>query len=109
MIEITSDTAVWFHAGKAALPMRWVLVRDPLAKYKTQALLCTDLQANPLQIVKWFIQRMSCAAWPSPRSGLKRGHRMHSWKLRIAKCASISALRRSANGLTGHRPARHRL
>lgn len=57
VIEITTDTAVWFHAGKAALSIRWVLVRDPLGKFKTQALLCTDLQADPLQIVLWFIQR----------------------------------------------------
>ena len=69
VIEITTGTAIWFHAGRAALPMRWVLVRDPLGKFKTQALLCTDLQAEPLQIVLWFTRRMSCAAGlhPAPR------------------------------------------
>ena len=56
-IEITSGTAVWFHSGHPAVPIRWVIVRDPLGKFKTQALLCTDLQAKPHQIVEWFVQR----------------------------------------------------
>lgn len=56
-IEITSGTAVWFHGGHPAVPIRWVIVRDPLGKFKTQALLCTDLQVKPAQIVEWFVQR----------------------------------------------------
>lgn len=56
-IEFTSGTAVWFHSGQPPLPLRWVIVRDPLGRFKTQALLCTDLQATPLQIIEWFIQR----------------------------------------------------
>jgi hypothetical protein len=56
-IEITSGTAVWFHAGQPAVPLRWVIVRDPLGKFKTQALLCTDLHTKPTQIVEWFVQR----------------------------------------------------
>ncbi len=56
-IELTSDTAVWYHSGKPPLPIRWVLIRDPKAKFKSQALLCTDLRATPLQIVKWFVLR----------------------------------------------------
>jgi hypothetical protein len=56
-IEFTSDTAVWFHSGQPPLPIRWVIVRDPLGRFKTQALLCTDLNVTPLQIIEWFIQR----------------------------------------------------
>lgn len=56
-IEITSGTAVWYHRGLPPLPIRWVIVRDPLGKFKTQALLCTAQQVLPLQIVKWFVQR----------------------------------------------------
>jgi hypothetical protein len=56
-IEITSGTAVWFHAGHPAVPIRWVIVRDPLGKFKTQALLCTDLHTKPTQIVERFVQR----------------------------------------------------
>ena len=56
-IEIVSSTAVWFHSGQPPLPMRWVLIRDPKGKFKTQALLCTDLEVDPLQIIKWFVLR----------------------------------------------------
>jgi hypothetical protein len=56
-IEIVSETAVWYHPGQPALPIRWVLIRDPKGKFKTQALLCTDLTVKPHQIVKWFVLR----------------------------------------------------
>jgi hypothetical protein len=56
-IEIVSDTAVWRHSGQPVVPIRWVLIRDPKGKFKTQALLSTDLQVKPVQIVKWFILR----------------------------------------------------
>lgn len=56
-IELTSGTAVCYHSGQPPLPIRWVIVRDPLGKFKTQALLCTDVSADPVQIVQWFIQR----------------------------------------------------
>lgn len=57
VVEIVSDTAVWFHNGLPPLPIRWVLIRDPKGSFKAQALLCTDLATNPAQIVKWFVMR----------------------------------------------------
>jgi hypothetical protein len=56
-MQLLSDTAVWFHNGKEPVPIRWVLVRDPLGKFDTQALLCTDLSACPTGIVEWFVLR----------------------------------------------------
>ena len=56
-VEIVSDTAIWYHAGQPPLPIRWVLIRDPKGKFKTQALLCTDLNIQPIQIIKWFVLR----------------------------------------------------
>lgn len=56
-LEIVSDTAVWWHGGQPAVPIRWVLIRDPKGKFKTQALLCTDLTVKPAQIIKWFVLR----------------------------------------------------
>ena len=47
IVEIASQTAVWYSTGLFAVPIRWVLVRDPQAEFKTQALLCTDLEADP--------------------------------------------------------------
>lgn len=57
IVEITSSTAVWYHSGMPALPIRWVLIRDPKGKFKPQALLCTDLAVKPEQILKWFVRR----------------------------------------------------
>lgn len=56
-IEITSNSAVWFHSAKPALPIRWVIVRDPKKIFKTQALLCTDITISPEQIITWFVRR----------------------------------------------------
>jgi hypothetical protein len=56
-VEITSNTSVWFHNGLPPLPIRWVLIRDPKGKFKTQALLCTDMIEKPEQILKWFMMR----------------------------------------------------
>ena len=57
MVEIASKTAVWYSTGLFAVPLRWVLVRDPEGEFKTQALLCTDLGADPKKILSWFVMR----------------------------------------------------
>jgi hypothetical protein len=57
MVEIASKTAVWYSTGLFAVPVRWVLIRDPEGRFKTQALLCTDLEADPQQILCWFVMR----------------------------------------------------
>jgi hypothetical protein len=56
-VEIVSNTAVWYHSGQPPLPIRWVLIRDPKGKFKTQALLSTDLKVKPVQMIKWFVMR----------------------------------------------------
>ena len=39
------------------MPIRWVLLRDPLGRFSPQALLCTDPTRDPVQIIRWFILR----------------------------------------------------
>jgi hypothetical protein len=56
-IEIVSKTAVWYSTGLPAVPLRWVLIRDPKEEFQPQALLCTDLAAEPEQIISWFVRR----------------------------------------------------
>lgn len=58
-LELTSDTAVWYHTGKPPVPIRWVLVRDPHGKFDPQAFLCTRLGVTATQILTWFVQRWS--------------------------------------------------
>jgi hypothetical protein len=57
MVEIASKTAVWYSTGLFAVPVRWVLVRDPHGDFQTQALLCTNLDADPQKILCWFVMR----------------------------------------------------
>jgi hypothetical protein len=56
-VEVVSGTAVWYSTGLPAVPLRWVLIRDPEEGFETQALLCTDLDADPERIVCWFARR----------------------------------------------------
>ncbi|BCM90473.1 hypothetical protein IAD21_02326 [Abditibacteriota bacterium] len=56
-IEIATGTALWSNTGKAVVPIRWVLIRDPLGQFAPQALLCTDGKLEPLEIVSYFVRR----------------------------------------------------
>jgi len=56
-VEVVSGTAVWHSTGLPAVPLRWVLIRDPQEEFETQALLCTDLDAQPERIISWFVTR----------------------------------------------------
>jgi hypothetical protein len=56
-MEITSQTAVWYHGGKPPVPIRWVLLRDPLGELDPMAVLSTTLSYSPIQIIEWFVQR----------------------------------------------------
>ena len=57
VVEVVSQTAVWYHTGLPPVPIRWVLIRDPQGKFATQALLCTELDTPPVQILSWFVLR----------------------------------------------------
>jgi len=56
-VEVICASCVWRHPGVAPVPIRYVLIRDPQGKFDTQALLCTNLSADPVQILVWFVQR----------------------------------------------------
>lgn len=58
-VEMATGTALWYHAGVPPVPIRWVLIRDPEGKFASQAVLCTDQHADPVQILAWFVMR-----WP---------------------------------------------
>ena len=56
-IEVATDTAVWYHSGKPPVAIRWVLIRDPQARFKPQALLSTNLAHTCEQMLAWFVRR----------------------------------------------------
>jgi hypothetical protein len=57
VVAVVTGTCVWYHTGMPAVPIRWVLIRDPQEKFATQALLSTQLAATPQQILAWFVRR----------------------------------------------------
>jgi hypothetical protein len=45
------------RGGSPPLPIRWLLVRDPIGELPPQAFLCTDLDAAGADILQWFVSR----------------------------------------------------
>ena len=52
-----TGTALWYKAGVAPVPTRWVLVCDPTGEHQPAAFLSTDLKATSEQILGWFVSR----------------------------------------------------
>ena len=87
-LQIVSATAVWHHHGLSVVPIRWVLIRDPMKPdAPAQALLCTDLDRTPQE----SSAGLSAAGASKPRSG---------------KSEPTSASRHSASGPIAPSPAR---
>jgi hypothetical protein len=55
-LDVATGTALWHHPGRRVL-IRWVLVRDAEGSKEPQAFLCTDLNAEPTEILGWFVRR----------------------------------------------------
>jgi hypothetical protein len=58
LVDIVSGTAIWHHPGRL-VPIRYVLVRDVAGELRPQAFLCTDLNADPVDILRCFVRRWS--------------------------------------------------
>ena len=56
-VEIYSQTALWYHTGLPAVPLRFLLIRDPKGRFAPQALLTTDATLSPDQMLTYFRQR----------------------------------------------------
>jgi len=56
-VEVCTETAIWYHSGLPPVAIRWVLVRDPKGEFEPQALLTTNLDHTPQQVLQWFVRR----------------------------------------------------
>jgi hypothetical protein len=56
-LEIATGTALWYYHGSPAVPIRWVLVRDPLGKMPPRAYLSTDLDMDAIEILRLYVRR----------------------------------------------------
>ena len=74
IVELTSQTAVWYRSGKPPVPIRWVLVRDPQGAFDPQArssngLCCAGNWKSPSkrQAPIWaWRPNAGGPTWPSP-------------------------------------------
>jgi hypothetical protein len=66
-VEVTTDTAVWSHAGKPPVVIRWVLIRDPQECFTPQALLSTNVASTCAPMLTWLVPSLDDG------SGLCRG------------------------------------
>ena len=64
MIELTSGVALWYRGGYPSVHMRWVVIRHLEESLGPHALLCTDIEADPLQIVQWYMLRWQVEVTP---------------------------------------------
>jgi hypothetical protein len=106
-----------------------VLIRDPKGKFKTQALLCTDLTITPVQIIRWFVLRWQLEIVQSQMTkthvfatGISRDHitdldfivrdhdpineQLHQRALLLKRRMRQAVLDSLAEGFDGHRQAR---
>ena len=56
-VELASGVALWYHGGPPRLPIRWVVIRYLEERRGPYALLCTDVAAEPLRILQWYLLR----------------------------------------------------
>jgi len=59
LVEYCTGLAVWHRGGRSAVPLRWVLVRDPRGKFQPQAFVSTDLRLSAPEVLRYFMYR-----WP---------------------------------------------
>jgi hypothetical protein len=57
LIEFVTGSALWYTPGLDPLPIRWVLVRDPLGEFKPAAFFATD-QSSARRQLCW-----ACFPW----------------------------------------------
>jgi DDE superfamily endonuclease len=70
-VEVATDTAVWYHSGQPPVAIRWVLMRDPHERVKPQALLSTNLDHTPEQMLTWCVRRWTIeVTWEEARAHL---------------------------------------
>jgi 4-aminobutyrate aminotransferase-like enzyme len=53
---LQDEIAFGHHLGER-VPIHWVLVRDEADAFEPQALLSTDLAADPVEVLTWFVRR----------------------------------------------------
>ncbi len=59
LMRFVSNTCMWGADGVTPIPIRWVLVIDPIGKMKPLPLMSTDPLLKPEQIIELYVDRWS--------------------------------------------------
>jgi len=59
VLDWASGAALWYSTGTDPLPIRWVLVRDPLSKHPIRAFFSTNTAQIPPILIGTFVKRWS--------------------------------------------------
>jgi len=54
---IATGTALWYYTGNPAVPIRWVIVRDPSGRRQPRAYLSTDPSMDAVEIIRLYVRR----------------------------------------------------
>lgn len=71
VVEWCSGQALWYHGGKAPVPLRWVLTRDPAGGYPARAYLQTELSLTVIPTAPPAAQPTAAALLPADAAGDK--------------------------------------
>lgn len=56
-LKLLSRTCLWYQAGKAPVPLRFVLVIDPSSDHKPEVFFSTDVHLSSKKIIEYFVLR----------------------------------------------------
>jgi DDE superfamily endonuclease len=113
-VEVATDPAVWYPAGKPPVAIRWVLIHDPQKAFAPQVLLSTHPAHTPAQMLPWVVRRWTLevtveeARAPlrleTPRQGNDRAMaRTTPARLSLSSIITLTAHRLIDQGATGVR------
>jgi hypothetical protein len=57
VMQVATQTALWYKSNDPLVPLRWVLIKDPLGQKAPMALLSTDLALDAQRVINFFIRR----------------------------------------------------
>jgi hypothetical protein len=57
VMEIASDTGLWYSSKSPIVALRWVILRDPEGKLEPSVIATTDLGLDPITIIRYFVRR----------------------------------------------------
>ena len=56
-LQMFSGVSLWYRSGFDPVQIKWVVIRDPKGKLRTEAFFSTNITVRAQQIIRWYILR----------------------------------------------------